>query len=278
MIRIDGDRLSAAHPTQASQRLVVLGEMTGGLAHDLKNILTVIDSGLRLADSHLDDPDKIRRVISGSREGVARGLTLISRLMTFALQGEVSRCPADVNSLLEELQLFLQYSAGPSVRIILELSPGLPRCLLDPPRFSTAVLNLVVNARDAMPSRGGEVRIVTSHLRADAAPSTKECAGHYVRVRVQDNGSGMPDEILRRVFEPFFTTKGQKGTGQGVPQVNAFMRQIGGHMTVDSLQGCGTTVDLFFPAAEMDIHGDVPSEHSCWRSADDRSHQSLGNT
>jgi signal transduction histidine kinase len=114
------------------------------------------------------------------------------------------------------------------------------------------MLNLVLNARDTMPSAGGEVRIDTARFQTTPVTSEPGFDDTYVRVRVHDNGSGMPDHVARRVFEPFFTTKREKGTGLGVPQIGAFMRHIGGHVTVSSEQGRGTTVDLFFPAIESD--------------------------
>lgn len=245
-LRIDDRPSPAVLSARAAQRVSALGEMARGIVHDFRNILSIIDSGLRLAESNLSDPCKVRAFISGAREGIARGVRLTSQLLDFAQQGEIKPCAADLNSLLKNLEPFLKYSAGPSVRVVLECSPTISKCLVDPPQFVAAILNLVVNARDAMPSGGGEVRIYT------ARPTTTEPspAGDYVRVRVQDNGSGMPDHVARRVFEPFFTTKGEKGTGLGVPQVGTFMRHIGGHITVSSQQDRGTTVDLFFPAIE----------------------------
>jgi signal transduction histidine kinase len=248
--RIDSSPSPTSASARAAQRLSVLGEMTGGIAHDFKNILAVIDSGLRLAESNLNDPDKIRTVISGAREGIARGVRLTSQLMNVAQQGEFETCVADANSFIKNLKPFLEYAAGPSVRIVLEHSPASLKCLVDPSQFAAAMLNLVLNARDAMPSAGGEVRICTARFQTSPVTSESRFDGTYVRVRIQDNGSGMPDHIARRVFDPFFTTKGEKGTGLGVPQVGAFMRYIGGHVTVSSEQGRGTTVDLFFPAIE----------------------------
>ena len=233
----------------AAERLALLGEMTGGIAHDFRNILAVIDSGLSLAESNLGDEDKIRIFLSAAREGIARGVRQTSQLLNFARQAEFKTCAADANLLLKNLELFLKYAAGPSVRFVLDCSPTIPSCLVDPSRFAAAILNLVVNARDAMPGEGGEVRIQTA--RFQTMPATgQRLKGVYVHVRVQDNGSGMPDHVAQRVFEPFFTTKGEKGTGLGIPQVCAFMRQIGGHVNVSSDLGRGTTVDLFLPAIE----------------------------
>lgn len=245
---INGSPRPAPPSALATQRLSVLGEMTGGIVHDFRNILSLIDSGLRLAESNLGDPDKVRTLITGAREGIARGVRLTSQIFNFAQQGEVTTCAADVNVLLKNLEMFLKYGAGPSVRIVHDYSPTLPKCLVERSQFAAAILNLVVNARDAMLSGGGEIRICTDRLQ-----TIPECSGPginsaYVQVRVQDNGSGMPDDVAQRAFDPFFTTKGDKGTGLGVPQVGAFMRRIGGHISISSEFGRGTTVDLFFPA------------------------------
>jgi signal transduction histidine kinase len=249
---IDSSSSPASLSARAAQRLSALGEMTGGIVHDFRNILSVVDSGLRLAESNLGEPDKARTFISGAREGIARGVRLTSQLLDFVQQGEIETCAVDANSLLKNLELFLKYGAGPSVSIVLECSPTIPKCLVDPSQFAAAILNLVVNARDAMPGVGGEIRICTARFRTARTTSQLCLDGAYVRVRVQDNGSGMPDHVAQRVFEPFFTTKGEKGTGLGVPQVGAFMRQLGGHVAVGTEQGRGTTVDLFFPAVESD--------------------------
>jgi signal transduction histidine kinase len=245
-IRLDAEKRSAAEiSARASQRLSVLGEMTGGIAHDFRNILTVIESGLRLAEKNSDEPQKVRTFIAGARQGVARGLELTSQLLTFAKQGGLQPCAADANALLKNLELFLKYGAGPNVCVDLHLSPSIPNCVVDPSQFNVAILNLVINARDAMPN-GGKIQLSTTRclVGADAFGSTP---GVYVRVRVQDNGSGMTKQVVQKIFEPFFTTKGEKGTGLGIPQVGAFMRHVGGHVAVTSELGLETTFDLFFP-------------------------------
>ena len=247
-LRSTGQRSEAELSARAAQRLSVLGEMTGGIVHDFRNILAVIDSGLRLAEKNSGDPRVVSTFIAGARDGVARGLTLTSQLLTFAKEREFQVRAADANVLLRALELFLKYGAGSEVRIILELSPSIPNCLIVPSQFNAAILNLVINARDAMP-KGGEVRISTAPWTVQAGASDIT-PGHYVRVRIRDNGAGMPDEVLQNIFRPFFTTKGEQGTGLGVPQVGAFMRRIGGHTRVASAVGQGTKFDLFFPAAE----------------------------
>jgi signal transduction histidine kinase len=245
------DRDSAELSARTVQRLSVLGEMTGGIVHDFRNILAIIDSGLRLAESNIGDADRVRSFISGARDGVARGLSLTQQLLSFAQQGEIHTCAADANALLRSLERFLKYGAGPAVRVVLDCLPEIPKCIVDPSQFTAAILNLVINARDAMPG-GGVIWISTALVDARRRRAAQAANGIYIRVRVQDNGPGMPDHVVQRIFEPFFTTKGPKGTGLGIPQVRSFMRHIGGYIDVASRQGSGTTIDLFFPAVEPD--------------------------
>lgn len=227
---------------RAALKITALGEMTSGIAHDFRNILCIISSGLNVAERHSGDPEKLESALTAIREGVARGIKVTDRLLALAKRQKPETGPQDLNTLLGKLKAFLNYGAGPGVRLILELAPGLPKCLVDPPQFNSAILNLVVNARDAMPN-GGIVRISTtaSHTNSDL---------RYVKVRVSDDGVGMSAEVTKRIFDPYFTTKGDSGTGLGVPQVQALMRQVGGYVTVNSVVGRGTSFDLFFPVHE----------------------------
>jgi signal transduction histidine kinase len=233
---------------RASQRITALGEMTAGLAHDFRNILAIIESGLNLAERNRDDPDKAQAALAAAHEGIRRGMRLTSQLVLFARPGKPDVHPANINDLLDGLKAFLKYGAGPGIRVVLDLAPELPKCRIDPPRFNAAILNLVINARDAMPD-GGEIRIETHEcepLAGDAAAPPRRC----VRVRIKDQGCGMPPEVARHLFDPYFTTKGEAGTGLGVPQVAAFMRACGGHVSVSTAPGAGTTFDLLFPCAQ----------------------------
>lgn len=163
--------------------------MTDGIAHDFRNILAVIDTCLRLAEPNISDPDKVRAFISGAREGVDRGLRLTSELLTWARQKELLASAADVNELFAKLELLLTCAIGSSVRIDFQFSANLPKCLIDPPQFAAAILNLVINARDAMPNRG--VIQVTTDRRDPEAEGGGVGAYVRVRVRVRDNGLGM---------------------------------------------------------------------------------------
>ena len=243
------ERSASEQSGRAIQRLAALGEMTGGIAHDFRNLLAIIDSGLRLAENNSEQPEKVRSCIAAAQEGINRGVKLASQLLTFVKQQELEAQVGDANELLRNLELFLKYGAGPGIRIILELASDIPKCLIEPSQFNAAVLNLVVNARDAMPI-GGEIQISTARRAVKSAISGSPAPGTYVQVRVKDSGEGMSADVVQRIFDPFFTTKGEKGTGLGLPQVRAFMSLIGGYVSVTSEPRFGTTIDLLFPSAE----------------------------
>jgi len=241
-----GQHSAAELSGQAAQRLSVLGEMAGGIAHDFRNLLTVIDASLCLLAREAEEPKNTRAYIDAARTGVERGLELISQLLSLAGKPAGSVQSSDVNGVLCKLDLFLKYAAGPDVQIIRSLAVALPSCVLDVADFTSAILNLVINARDAMPN-GGRIQISTAHVEA-AVPGAATRRS-YVKVAVADTGHGMTDDLQKRIFEPFFTTKGDKGTGLGLPQLHAFMRRAGGHIVVTSRPQRGTAFELFFPIA-----------------------------
>ena len=229
----------------ATRRLAALGELTGGIAHDFRNLLTAIGSGLRLAENNCDDPAKLRAYLAETKIAIDGGIALTSQLLAFARHQSLDPHIGNVNEYLHTFEPFLRYGAGPDVRLVLDLTPDLPNCLLDPAFFDAAVLNLVTNARDAMPN-GGRIDISTRQVFGSDT-SGIELTSSHVRVRVRDEGSGMPADIIHKVFDPFFTTKGDHGTGFGLPQVRAFVEMVGGTIAISSEPEAGTTVDLLFP-------------------------------
>lgn len=244
-----GGTQTAKQNERAIRRLASLGEMTGGIAHDLRNILAIVESGLRLAERKADQPESVRAFIAAAREGVDRGVELISQLLAFADDREPNLQVRDLNELVSFSAPFLRYGAGPGVRVTLELGSDIPRCLIDPALLDAAVLNLILNARDAMPG-GGEIWIGTERLVATNYAPGGPAPGTYARLRVKDHGCGMPQEVLQKVLDPFFTTKGQNGTGMGLAQVRASMQMVGGYLSIASERGTGTTVDLLFPSSD----------------------------
>lgn len=243
---------AAEHSQLATHRLAALGEMTGGVAHDFRNLLAVIEAGLRLALKKADEPENVRVYIDAAREAIDRGYELTSQLLAFANHQQLESHAGDVNEFLRSFEPLLRYGAGPGVRVKLELGTDIPNCMIDPALFDAAVLNLVVNARDAMPN-GGEVSVVTERLELNSGPPNGPEPKVYARVRVVDHGCGMSADVLRQACDPFFTTKGDRGTGIGLPQVRAFMHMFGGQVRISSEPGIGTTVDLLFPSVPSDM-------------------------
>lgn len=249
----------AERSAHAAANINALGEMARGITHDFRNILCMLSSGLSIADANAGNPAKLRLALAAIEDGIARGLKITNRLLAFAAQHEARPSAEDINALLAALKGFLSYGAGPGIRIVLELGRGLPECLVDAPQFNAAILNLVVNARDAMPA-DGTIRISTKLIHRGLGENARD----YVRVRVRDDGAGMAPDVLARIFDPFFTTKGDNGSGLGIPQVQALMRALGGDVRVHSIVGKGTAFDLFFPAGG-DPPGDAPD---AWRQLD----------
>jgi signal transduction histidine kinase len=251
----DGDSTQASsddapgrRSARATPRITVLGEMTAGLAHDFRNILAVIESGLRVAERCHGDAKASQAALAAAHEGVRRGMRLTSQLVSFARPEKPDVHPENVNDLLDGLKSFLKYGAGPNNRLVLELAPNLPPCRIDPPLFNAAILNLVVNARDAMP-RGGEIRITSSLISLSETDDVIDDP-FCVLIRIIDQGAGMAEEVRDRIYDTYFTTKGETGTGLGIPQVASFMRSSGGCLNVNSEPGAGTSFDLYFPVCD----------------------------
>ena len=251
-----GERSVTEQRTYVTEGLATLGEMTGGIAHDFRNILAIIGSSLRFAEKHSGEPERVSSSIAAARDGIDRGLQLTSQLLAFAKQRVLPTHAGNANEYLKTLKLFLKFGAGPPIRVVLQLASDIPICLLDSSQFNAAIINLVVNARDAMPN-GGEIQISTVRWEVRTATHNLPAPGTYLRVRVKDSGHGMSPETLARIFDPLFTTKGEQGTGFGLSQVCAFMRLVGGHNSVASVCGGGTTFDLWFPSIQpSEIDGD----------------------
>jgi signal transduction histidine kinase len=229
-----------------AQKLEMLGQMTGGIAHDFNNLIAVASANLTLAERHIEDPPRFRIHVRGLRETLDRGASLTARLLAFARRQSLEVVPEDANELVRAFEPMLRQAAGSGVTLTLRLCPNLPPCLMDRAQFDAALLNLVINARDAT-ADGGLIEIATSPWTEPAGSPTLK-PGSYVRIKVRDTGSGMAPADLRRAFEPLFSTKGDKGTGLGLSQVYGFMRHIGGDARISSRLGAGTTVELLFPA------------------------------
>ncbi|WP_238940874.1 PAS domain-containing protein [Sphingomonas beigongshangi] len=232
-----------------TQKMEAVGQLTAGLAHDFNNLLQVVNGNLELAAARVED-DRISRYIQSARTAAEKGAKLTGQLLAFARKSRLDPRPVDVNATIHGFCDVLESSLGKQTELQLTLRRGLPRAVLDPEQFEMAVLNIAINARDAMPN-GGLIEIVTSKLLLDGDASSRELSpGEYVVVEVRDQGQGMPPHVAERATEPFFTTKGQgKGTGLGLAMTSGFVQQSRGRLEIDSKAGQGTTVRLLFPSA-----------------------------
>ena len=231
-----------------AQKLEAVGQLTGGIAHDFNNLLMAILGSLELAQKRLPDDPRINRLIGNAIQGARRGATLTQRMLTFARRQELKREPIDVAALVLGMQDLLNQSLGPLFDLSIEMAPRLPAVESDPAQLESALLNVVINARDAMP-RGGAITLTAG--RARVGPGVPDLApGDYVRLVVTDQGEGMSAEILARATEPFFTTKGVgKGTGLGLAMIHGLTNQSGGTLRLKSSVGVGTEVELWLPVA-----------------------------
>jgi len=257
------ERIALEQQLRQSQKLDAIGHLTGGVAHDFNNILTVITGTIEiLADAVAHSPQlaAIARMID---DAAGRGADLIQHLLAFARKQPLQPQSTDVNQLVLDTAKLLRPTLGESVEINMTLEEDAWPAMIDPSQLGTALINLAVNARDAMPS-GGKLILQTGNVMLDAAFATShadELRPHpYVMIAVTDTGVGIPADIRDRVFEPFFTTKeAGQGTGLGLSMVYGFVRQSGGHIKIDSEEGHGTTFKLYLPRSRESV---VPIERT----------------
>ncbi len=232
-----------------AQKMEALGQLTGGVAHDFNNLLTAVLGSLELALKQVTDA-RVQRLLTTATHAAERGAQLTAKMLAFARRREVATKAVDTNALIMGTQELLNRMIGPLIRISVDLEADLSPALADPAQLEMALINLAVNARDAMPL-GGDLIIQTRQISDPAPDRAPELAsGDYVVVSVGDTGSGMPADIVAKAFDPFFTTKGPgKGSGLGLSMVYGFARQIGGTATIESTLGKGTTVHLWLRCA-----------------------------
>lgn len=240
-----------AEVLRQAQKMEAVGQLTGGIAHDFNNLLQIILGNLEiLARTLPPDMGNLRRAAANAMAGARRAASLTQRLLAFARRQPLDPKPLDANALVRSMSELIRRTLGESIQVEVVLAGGLWRTEADPNELESALLNLSLNARDAMPG-GGKLTIETSNAYLDEAYALKHAevvAGQYVSISVSDTGLGMEDAILARVFEPFFTTKAEgKGTGLGLSQVYGFVKQSGGHVKIYSEQGEGTTVRIYLP-------------------------------
>ena len=244
-----------------AQKMEAVGQLTGGIAHDFNNLLTVINGNIELAERNLEkgsDPAKVSRAIGNARQGAERAASLTQRLLAFSRRQPLSPKPLHLDRVVEGLSDLLKRALGELIQLKTVIGPNLWPVEADPNQIESALLNLAVNARDAM-ADGGTLTIETANAHLDsgyAAACGDVTPGNYVMVSVSDTGTGMAPPVLSRIFEPFFTTKETgRGTGLGLSQVYGFVKQSGGHVEVLSEQGQGTTVKIYLPRFTGDADG-----------------------
>ena len=233
-----------------AQKMEAVGQLTGGVAHDFNNLLTVILGNLEFIETKLENDEKGRKFVGTAMRAVRRGSDLTQRLLAFSRRQPLSPTPTDVNALVSGMTELLHRAIGEAVEIETVRASGLWQAMVDASQLENAILNLALNARDAMPE-GGRLTIETANGSIDhdyARHHAEVVPGRYVMVAVSDTGTGMTPEIVDRVFDPFFTTKEEgKGSGLGLSMVFGFVKQSGGHVNIYSEPGHGTTVKLYLP-------------------------------
>ena len=235
-----------------SQKMEAVGQLTGGIAHDFNNLLLVITGNLELLEPRLLD-DESRALLKDAQDAAALGSKLTDQLLTFARRRHMDAQVIHLNELVVSVTDMLRRTLGEHITLSTSLAREVWATRADPGQFQSAIVNMAVNARDAM-AQGGRLVVETRNMVFDEQHAdfhSELQAGEYVQLSISDTGTGMPSEVRDRVFEPFFTTKEKgRGTGLGLPMVYGFVKQSGGHVTIYSEVGHGTTINLYLPRAE----------------------------
>ncbi len=242
------------HAEQAlhqAQKMEAVGQLTGGVAHDFNNLLTVVMGNLQILASELSDNPLATELVEAATKAARRGAELNRTLLAFSRRQRLAPMPVDFNELIAEMAGMLRRTLGEHIQIVVAPSAGLQPAMADPAQLEAALLNLAVNARDAMP-QGGKLTIEAASAYLDEYYAAREAdvtPGPYVMLAVSDTGTGMTPEVQQRAFEPFFTTKDTgKGSGLGLAMVYGFVKQSGGHLKIYSELGHGTTIKLYLPS------------------------------
>jgi PAS domain S-box-containing protein len=249
-------REKAQEQLRQAQKMETIGQLTGGVAHDFNNLLMAVMGNLDLLRKRIPDDPRLHRLIDGAVQGAERGASLTQRLLAFARQQDLRAVAVDLRALIEGMGDLLERSLGPRVVVRLDIPEGLPPARIDANQLELAILNLAINARDAM-ADGGSIEIRVAQYRASGDPALQ--SGDYLKLSVIDTGKGMPPEILKRAIEPFFSSKPLgKGTGLGLSMVHGLAVQLGGALQLSSTVGKGTTATLLLPVATAAPEAESP--------------------
>jgi len=253
-------RRSTEDQLRQVQKMEAIGQLTGGIAHDFNNLLTAIVGHLEMAESRVTSDSRTAALLQAALCAAERGATLTRHLLAFARRQHLEPRPIDVRAVISGAEKILKQTLGPEIRLVIGIKPDLNRAWVDRNQLELAILNLALNARDAMPS-GGTLRIDAENRRSEIGDRPDVQRGDYVTVSVSDTGAGMTEEILTRAFEPFFTTKkAGRGSGLGLAIVHGFAAQSGGSVRIASSPGRGTRIDLWLPRAAGDAVEFVDAE------------------
>ncbi|MFQ5549138.1 MAG: response regulator [Woeseia sp.] len=238
---------------QQAQKMEAVGQLTSGIAHDFNNLLTIVIGNLQILEEDLQQNEEFSERIKAALEAALRGADLTRRLLAFSRQQMLVPKVMDINELVTGIEPLLKTTLGAHIKLCTQLAGDLWSTTVDPGQLENAVINLGVNARDAM-VKGGELTIDTSNVSLDQTEASQEAglaSGEYVLLNVSDNGTGIPKDTLLHVFEPFFSTKGPgKGSGLGLSMVYGFVKQSNGHIKIYSEEGYGTSIRIYLPRSE----------------------------
>jgi signal transduction histidine kinase len=232
-----------------AQKLEAVGQLTGGIAHDFNNLLTLVIGNLMLAIERGQENSANPQLLQGALQAAERGVALVQRLLAFAREQRLEPRSVDIGGLMLGIEDLLRRTLGPSIKLTIETSADLAPARVDANQLELAILNLTINARDAMPD-GGALRVTLENRRTGAESTRELPLGSCVVLSISDTGTGMDEATLARALDPFFTTKEVgSGSGLGLPMVQRFAAQSGGAVRLRSTPGAGTTVELWLPAA-----------------------------
>ncbi|RVT90415.1 response regulator [Sphingomonas crocodyli] len=249
------ERERAEASLRQSQKMEAVGQLTGGIAHDFNNMLTGVIGSLDLMKRRIaaQDYDKLGRYMDAASTSASRAAALTQRLLAFSRRQSLDPKPTNINALIESMADLIDRAVNESISLTVRLAPDLPAAIVDPHQLENAILNLVINARDAM-SQGGTLDIETELVAGSSVPGLEgeDAQSPFLKIGVADSGIGMPAEIIEKVFDPFFTTKPLgHGTGLGLSMVYGFIRQSGGHVAISSEPDRGTKMDLYLPTTQQ---------------------------
>ncbi len=260
--RDEAERERLTNELFQAQKMQAIGQLTGGVAHDFNNLLTIMMGSLELVGLGAGSSPQVRPHLDAAMDAVVRAAALTRRLLAFARKQPLRPRAVNLNRLVAEAEALLRRTLGEAIEIEMVLGAGLWACQVDPTQLDSALLNLAINARDAMPE-GGKLTVETANARLDRAYAREHPeveAGQYVMLAVSDDGQGMDEETRRQAFEPFFTTKELgRGSGLGLSMVYGFVKQSGGHVRIYSEPGEGTTVRIYLPRAHEPASREGPA-------------------